>query len=113
MTLTNKGAFELLQYMSNLHETGKLGFFIAKNMRMIKTEIQEYIALRDHTISKYAAPGGVAVADENIPLFLEEMRPYDEIECEIDPAQVDEALFISGTLNSKDMFNLDWMVKAE
>lgn len=114
MTLTNKGAFELLQYMGNLHETGRLGFFIAKNMRLIKTELLEYIDIRNAVIGKYAVQkeDGYLIPKENIQSFMDEMKQYDDIACTIEPVLVDPDLFMSGTLDSNDMFNLDWMVKS-
>lgn len=115
MKLTNKRAYDLLQYMGGLHETGKLGFYIAKNMRLLKTELTEYIDIRNRTIDKYGEPenGVYRIPSKNVSLFLDSMKPYDDIECSFTPVQVDRELFISGTLESNDMFNLDWMVKDD
>lgn len=114
MDLTNKKAFELYSYMTTLHETGKLGFYIAKNMRLIRNEIIEYIDIREAMVRKHGVPeaGGYRIPPEKIASFIESMKPYDDIECSFIPVKVDGDLFISGTLDSNDMFNLDWMVKG-
>ena len=53
MKMTNIEAYENLARMRNLTETGKLGYAIAKNMRKIQTEIQEYIDKRDGAANKH------------------------------------------------------------
>lgn len=112
MIFKNSDAFNSLTSLANADEHGKLGFIIAKNRRKIESELKEYIAKRDELIKKYGIQEGNGYSLNPIYVneFLAEMAQYDEIECDIPVMQVDEEIFCSGTLTSKQMYTLDWMI---
>jgi len=116
MIFKNAEAFESLQVLSEASETGRLGFVIAKNRRKFLNELHEYCEIKDGLASKYGkiTPDGKFVIEAaNVPDYLDELRPYEDIESDIAVTKVDEETFISGTLTSKQMFVLEWMIEDE
>ena len=45
MQMTNNEAYDALNLLVRLREKGRLGFVIAKNIRILRDEISEYISL--------------------------------------------------------------------
>jgi len=114
MKMTNNEAYDALNLLVRLREKGRLGFVIAKNIRILRGEISEYIALRDKLIQevgKKKDDSYVIDNPDNIQKFLDLIREYDDISFEFIPQQIDEETFCSGSLTSDQMFLLDWMVK--
>ena len=112
MVFKNVDAFAAFNVMKGLHETGKLGYAIAKNMRKISAELKEYVDTIDgiaKRMGREVEPGKYKVDD--MIAYAEERKQYDNIECNIDVMQVDEDVFTGGTLTSDQMYVLDWMVK--
>ena len=112
MKMTNVAAYDYLFRMRELNETGKLGYAIAKNMRKIQTEIQEYIEKRDGAANKYGnvkEDGSFQIPPENVEAYLAEFADLGEIENDIDIMTVDTDTFCSGSLTSQDMYLLEWM----
>ena len=115
MTMTNLEAFNCIQLMNGLNETGRLGYAIAKNMRKLADELKEYTQKRDELIMKYGTKENeqYRIEPKNAKMFLKELEEYDDIEFEYAPHTVSEDIFCSGSLNSQQMYRLAWMVKEE
>ena len=99
MTMTNNEAYDALNLLVRLREKGRLGFVIAKNIRILRGEISEYISLRDKLIQEVGTKKDDAyVIDnpENIQRFMDLIREYDSISFEFNPQQIDEETFCSG-----------------
>ena len=113
MKFTNIRAHESFAVLSNVNETGKLGFVIAKNARKIRDELIEYETKINEIVSKYGTPrddGFFEVKPEDVQAYLAERKEYDDVECDIPVLTVDEDTFCSGNLTSQQMYVLDWMV---
>lgn len=113
MKFTNDEMFQNIMTMSNLYETGRLGYAIARNLRKMKDEAKEYIEIRDQLLDKYGTDNGdgkYSIDQENVPEFTAEIEKYANIEHDVDVFQISEADFVSGNLNSQQMYILDWMV---
>ena len=114
MKMTNNEAYDALNLLVRLREKGRLGFVIAKNIRILRSEIFEHIALRDKLIREVGTKKDdsyVIDNPENIQKFMDLIREYDSISFEFIPQQIDEDTFCSGSLTSDQMYSLDWMVK--
>ena len=114
MKLTNLEAYNMVQMMTEMNETGRLGYAIAKNMRKLSEEITEYSQKRDELIMKYGEQDGdrYRIPPEKAADFLSELSEYDGIEFEYAPHQVSEDDFCAGSLTSAQMYRLDWMVRS-
>ena len=116
MTINNGKAYQYLNKLGSLSETGRLGLAIAKNRRRLEEELKEYIQERDNLIYEYGEQnenGSYVVAQEEVDEFFGRLREFDEMEFEFLPQTVDEETFCSGGLTSEDMYSLDWMLKPE
>lgn len=115
--VTNGNAFDMLVALEGAaNECGQLGFAIAKNRRIIKAELEEYIKKRDEIILKYATKdnnGQLLIDDSSSITANAELSPYSAMECEVKILKVPESVFCGGTLTSEQMFNLDFMVKED
>lgn len=113
MTMTNGEAFNSVQILETLRETGKLGYAVAKNLRRLKDELTEFYAKREELIRKYGSEnedGSFAIPKEAVTPFISEFREYESMLFEYSPCKISEDVFCSGNLTSDQMYALDWMV---
>lgn len=116
MKFTNLAAFESALVLSQCEEKGTLGYVIARNRRKIADELKDYLKYRDDQLTSYGhdeGDGKVSFTKEGNARFREAMAEVDAIEIEIPILAVTEDIFTSGTLDSKQMYALDWMVKRD
>ena len=114
MKMSNEQMWEGIQALSCVKETGKLGYACARNLRRLMDACKEYIEVRDRLMMEYGTPQGdgrFTFEQNKAQAFAEAIREYATIEHEVDVFQVDEDTFCSGTLTTKEMYALDWMVK--
>lgn len=118
MKFTNEGMVQAIDILSTLSETGVLGYAIARNLRKLREEAKDYIAIRSAAVQKY----GVQVDDgkayeikgsENVKNFREELGDLPNVEVDVDIFQIDVNTFTSGNITSDKMGALFWMVKEE
>lgn len=114
MKMTNSEAYASLGILQKLKERGILGFAIAKNMRKLADELQEYDSKRNECIRKY----GTQLEGDRYQFstgaaekYYAEMEPYDRIAFEFEPTTISEEVFCSGSLTSDQMYALMWMVE--
>lgn len=114
MKLSNAVMFESIQALTAVKEQGKLGYACARNLRKLLDACKEYMEVRDQLMVEYGTPQGdgrFTFEQNKAQAFAEAIREYATIEHEVDVFQVDEETFCSGTLTTKEMYALDWMVK--
>lgn len=113
-TMTNAQMWESIQVLSCVKETGKLGYACARNLRKLVDACKEYLNIRDQLLMKYGSSEGggkFTLEPENVQAFTEALSQYSAIEHDVDLFQVSEDTFCGGTLTTKEMYTLDWMVK--
>ncbi len=113
MKMTNDTIFEGIQILKDVHETGKLGYACARNLRRLQDAGKEFIDKRDELIMAYGTrqeDGSFVFSNENIEKLNEEIKEYALIEHDVDIMKVSEDVFCSGNLDSQTMYKLDWMV---
>ena len=114
MKMTNDQMLNSLAILSNLEETGMLGFAIARNRKKLAEECKEYAEKRDELLKKYGTDvgnGQYQLTNDVVADFVEELRPYGELEVDVAVMTVSQEVFCSGSLTSSQMFALDWMVE--
>lgn len=107
-------AYNALSLLVKLREKGRLGLVIAKNIRILREEISEYISKRDEYVMKMGSMNSDGLytleGKERIDEFLSIMNEYNTIEFEFTPQRIDEETFCSGDLTSDQMVLLSWMI---
>ena len=108
----------LLNILSTMLETkGIVGFKIARNYRMIEDELKEYIQKKQELFMKYGneVEGKLIIEkdSENYPLFLQEIKPYEEQEVEFNFRKITEEELAQSELTAAQMLLLGEMVEGE
>lgn len=108
--MTNGEAYQALVTLSECKETGRLGYALAKQRRLIETEIKEFIDLRNKAISDHLEDG--TMTEEGAAAANAEIAEYIDLPCEVRIVSVPEDVFTSGGLTSDQMYILDFMVEV-
>jgi len=111
MKTTNGNAFQILTVLSNLTETGRLGFAIAKQRRIIEAELREFIDIRNKAITDNAKDGTLTA--DGAVLANQTIAQYIDLPCEFRVVPVDEETFTGGGLNSAQMYDLSFMTEGD
>lgn len=102
-------ANSLLSFLNNISKkcNGKLGFAVARNIRILSTELTEYHNQRNELIKKYGTEKGDQIIIENGSKehadFIKEMKEYEDIELEINLMKVDEETLSNSDLSADIM----------
>lgn len=113
---TNGEMFASINILNGLEEKGKLGYAIAHNRRVFNDALTEYYDVRNRIITGHGTEnedGTYSLSEEQAVAAQQELDEYTFIEHEVSIMQVDVDTFCSGSLNSQQMFILNWMVKKE
>lgn len=109
---------QMYESVSTLHsargEKGLLGYAIAVNLRKLSTELSEYSKKRDELLTEFgtdAGGGKFNLTPEAAAAFREALKPYGELETDVQVMQVAPEVLYSGGLTSEQMYALSWMVK--
>lgn len=114
MILNNKQMFDSLMVLSQAEEKGVLGYAIARNRQKLMAEVQHYSKMRDELLKEHGTDvgnGQFQLQPNQAEKFFEALKPYDELEVDVQVMQVTLEVFCSGNLTSSMMVTLDWMVK--
>lgn len=120
MTFANAELEQAVSVMSQLNETSpRLAYAIAKNMRKMKDEVQDYVTVKDQALNQYGTAltkdgqptGQYELRGENLIKYREALGDLPNETIDVDVYQVDEDTFLSGSMNSKQMESLLWMVR--
>lgn len=102
-----------------LSHKDKIGYIAARNYRILSETLTEYEAFRNGLFEKY---GEKCVDEHDIPIyhikvdtqnfkaFCEEMRPFDEMEHEVDLMTANFKDVI-GCLSGEEILAVDWMLE--
>lgn len=105
-------AENLAMNLSTMLDTkGIVGFKIARNLRMINDELQEYYQFKEELFKKYGkeVDGNLVINkdSENYPLFLNDIKQIAETEVNFDFRKITEEELIDSGLSAKQM-SLIW-----
>lgn len=116
MKMTNAQMWESIQTLTEVKETGKLGYACARNLRKLMDACREYMEIRDRLMMEHGKDEGngkFTFEPDKARAFTDAIYEYAIIEHEVDVFQVPEDVFCSGTLTTREMYALDWMVKED
>ncbi len=111
MKVRNDVAAGYLNGLEPLLDTkGKLGYCVARNNRLLVTELREYILMRDGLIAKYGDGKSISPTMPGWEAFAKEMSDVDVIERDYDFEKItwQEA---SEQLTARQMLAIDWMLE--
>lgn len=96
--------------------TGKLGYAVARNIRLLSTELTEYNDRRNELIRKYGVENDGVISVENgsegFYKLMEEMKEYEDIEINIELMKVSEDTLSNSNISADKMLVLmDYMVE--
>jgi len=116
--MKTKEALGIKNYLDSVATdcTGKLGYAVARNIRLLNTELTEYNDKRNELIRKYGTEKdgniSIAIGTEEHKKFVEEMAQYDDIELEVELMKVNEDVLSNSNLSANSMLVLmDFMVE--
>ena len=98
---------------------GKLSYVIAKNYRMIMNELKEYEDLKDEAIQKYGefdediGQYKLSIESDNFKNFVEDMKPYDDIESDVNILMLKPDDIYSSALTAQDILDISFMIDDE
>lgn len=116
MKFTNFKLMEYKNVLARLEERGKLGYAIARNLRIITDAVSDYCCAHDKIIMDHAdlqSDGTYKIRDNELYEANKEIEEVGSIELDLPLITVDENTFCSGNLTSQDMYVLDWMVTKD
>ena len=117
MILTNAQIYDSAPVLAQAKdETGLLGYAVAVNLRRLTAEVGEYSRKRDELLAEYGTDvggGKFNLTAEGAAAFYEALRPFAELEVEVQVMQVPPEVFYGGSLTSAQMYALSWMVKED
>ena len=118
--MTNIEMLNRLTYLQSISSkvTGRLGFAVAKNMRKIANECQDFIKIKDDLVRKYGTQtedGSFVIQQnsESYSKFMDELKVYTDLQCDVDIYSVDEEYLCESNLNADEMLMIEFMVKTE
>lgn len=90
---------------------GKLGCYIARNNRLLVTELQEYLRVRDEAIIKHGEDSAINPGMPGWNAFVEEMADLDakERDYDFDLISWEEA---SEQLTARQLLTIEWMLEG-
>lgn len=112
--MTNKTLYDHTQYLVSVAPQcrGKIGYAVARNIRVYTAALTEYLAVRDGFIAELGTNGQIGANDPNLPVFFEKMRAYDGIENTPETAKVSPADLQSSDLTADVMLALEFMTEV-
>ena len=114
MKMSNKEMWESIQTLMGVEEKGKLGYACSRNLRKLMDACREYMEIRDRLLMENGEDQGggkFRLSPEAAQKMSQELSQYEDIEHDVSIMTVTEEVFCGGSLTSKQMYALSWMVE--
>ena len=118
MTMTNMEMLNRLTYLQSISSkvTGRLAYAVARNIRKIANEYQDFMKFKDDLVRKYGTmteDGNLVIEQnsESYSKFMDELKVYTDLQCDVDIYSVDEKELWESELNADEMLMIEFMVK--
>lgn len=122
MLLTNQKMDQMLEGLEKLlPHRDKVGYYAARNYRILEDNLTEYKQFKEDLICKYGVQEKdedgnplptykLAYSDENFKPFTEELKQYGDIEHSVTilTMKYDEVV---GLLSGEEILSIDWMLE--
>ena len=116
--MTNIEMLNRLTYLQSISSkvTGRLAYAVARNIRKITNECQDFIKIKDDLVRKYGTmteDGNLVIQQnsESYSKFMDELKEYTDLQCDVDIYSVDEKELWESELNADEMLMIEFMVK--
>lgn len=113
-------AFNLLNFLNNIATKckGKLGYAVARNIRVLNTELTEFQNERNELIRKYGTKEGdnifIEAGSEAFFKFHNEMKQYESLDLDIPLMKVDREVLEGSDLSADILLVLsNYMEKGD
>lgn len=120
MKLTNIEADNLLQALNNISDkvSGKSAYIIARNIRKLDDELQEYIKIKNEIIIKYGEKGedglyNIQINTDAFENYVAEMSKYMDIEINVDIMMIPPDDIFDTQLTAADILSIDLIIMEE
>lgn len=90
---------------------GRIGYAVARNIRKFEESLTEYIAERDKLILKLGENGVIKPESPNLPLYLQQVKVFDEIENNPEVFKITEKDLQESDLPADIMLGLSFMIE--
>lgn len=118
MTMTNIEMLNRLTYLQSISSkvTGRLAYAVARNIRKITNECQDFMKIKDDLVRKYGTTtedGNIVIQQNTEPYskFMDELKVYTDLQCDVDIYIVDEKELWESALNADEMLMIEFMIK--
>lgn len=109
-----------LTYLQSISSkvTGRLAYAVARNIRKIASESQDFMKIKDDLVRKYGSQtedGNIVIQQnsDSYSKFIDELKVYTDLKCDVDIYSVDEKELWESALNADEMLMIEFMVRAE
>ena len=114
MILTN---LEMLNFLSNLNSisdkvTGKVAYFVARNIRKISSELTEFNQIKDKYIYEKQLYD-ITEESQEYQDFLLYINQFIDIKHEVEISKIDAKELYNSNLTAKDILELGFMIIDE
>ena len=113
-------AYNLLNFLNNISKQciGKLGYAVARNIRVLNTELTEFQNERNELIRKYGTKEGdnifIEAGSEAFFKFQNEMKQYESLDLDIPLMKVDREVLEGSDLSADILLVLsNYMEKGD
>lgn len=120
MKLTNQQMDEDLYYLHEISAkvAGKLGYYVAKNARILTNELVEYGKIKDNLIKEYGTADesgrySLSMDSPNFAEFATKLQEYSDIECNVNLMMIDPEIVYDSGLNGQEISSILFMIKDE
>lgn len=111
MVIKMEQAMQYLMVLRNMPPaTGKVGYAIYRNISLLDSATKEFQKMQDDLIMKYGENGRVNQDSPNFGIFITELTPLLDIECEVNLFMIDEDEMYNDALSYKDYLVLQELI---
>jgi len=117
MKISNIQIGRYLQALNDISEktSGRLSYAVARNIRKLSEEYQDYDAEMSKIVNKYGEPtdGGMVVSpdSENYKKAVDELMEIGKIEHDVDVFVLPSDDVLNTNLSAKEILSIDFMIQ--
>ena len=117
MNLTNEQADIYLSVLNSISNkvSGKLGYAVARNIRVLKESLSEYTDIKNKLITQYGESKDNTIElrtdNPNFAKFMADIKEYNHIEHDVNIMQIEPEEIYKSDLTADIISNIMFMIK--
>lgn len=117
MNLTNEQADIYLSVLNSISNkvSGKLGYAVARNIRVLKESLSEYTDIKNKLITQYGESKDNTIElrtdSPNFAKFMTDIKEYNHIEHDVNIMQIEPEEIYKSDLTADIISNIMFMIK--